>query len=347
MKKILLSFGVIAIVAIGVIGATRAYFSDTKLVTGNTFTTGTIDISVGTEDIIPVTLNDMKPSQVAYSNFTINNTGTNPVNVTKTIKNIVTSDPNTNEPECIDEGGIWVNDQCTSDQTHPWLQKHDIETTIQYDLSVKVYDENDRLVWNQTLNDMDKTIADKLDNPSFLGMIPAGYHMDVVESYHMNKDTTNWAQSDNMSFDILLSGEQLTGTAILSNKDQNRPEDNGWFVLGDKTGTLTYGVKDSKFNYTFTGTAPLANTGYSLVMYEEPISTPSSPEVWPRPVIIIGSGTTDGGGAMNIADSVDTGDMINAKIWLVKTSDLVGNTLSGWNPTDYLFDTGMLDYYKS
>lgn len=46
MKKILLSVGIIAIVAVGAIGVTRAYFSDTATVTGNTFTSGTMDLKI-------------------------------------------------------------------------------------------------------------------------------------------------------------------------------------------------------------------------------------------------------------------------------------------------------------
>jgi predicted ribosomally synthesized peptide with SipW-like signal peptide len=46
MKKILLSLGVIAIVAVGAIGATRAYFSDTATVSGSTITAGTLDLKV-------------------------------------------------------------------------------------------------------------------------------------------------------------------------------------------------------------------------------------------------------------------------------------------------------------
>ena len=335
MKKIILSLAVIAVVAVVAVGATRAFFSDTLTSTGNTFTAGTIDIAVGQEGFVPVNLVDMKPSQVAYSNFTVVNTGTNPVNVTKEIRNITTSENGVNEPE-----QKWYTDK------NGGVAKNDIDSVIQYDLSVKVYNSADELVWNQTLNDMDMTIAQKNGVPSFLGMIPEGYHMDVVESYHMNANTENWAQSDSMSFDIVLTGTQLTGTATLSNKDANRPVQDGWFVLGTKTGTLTYGVKDSKFNYSFTGTVPLANTGYSLVMYEEPFSIPSA-SGWPRPVQILGAGTTDGSGSITLTGNVDTGNMLNAKIWLVKTSDLVGSTLNGWNPSDYLFDTGMLDYYKS
>ena len=45
-KKILMSFGVIAIVAAIAIGGTVAYFSDTETSTGNTFTAGSIDLKI-------------------------------------------------------------------------------------------------------------------------------------------------------------------------------------------------------------------------------------------------------------------------------------------------------------
>jgi len=338
MKKIIISLCVIGAVAAVAITGTVAYFSDTETSAGNTFTAGTIDISIGEQGFIPVRLDDMKPSQVAYSNFTVVNTGTNPVNVTKEIKNLATEENGINGPE-----------QAYYDQNNLPEGKNDIDTAITYDLSVKVYNEGDNLIWNQTLNDMDKTIAEKNGQPTFLGMIPAGWHMDVVESYHMKADTDNWAQSDKMSFDIVVTGTQLTGTAVLSNKDPDRPVPDGWFVLGDKTGVLAYGVKDAMFKFSFAGVAPLVNTGYSLIMYKEPSSSPSSPAIWPRPVIILASTTSDGSGNVNIPDtSIDLNyDLLNAKIWLVKTADLAGSALSGWNQSAYLFDTGLIDYYDS
>jgi len=46
MKKILLSLGIIAVVAVGAVGATRSFFSDTETSTGNTFTAGAIDLKI-------------------------------------------------------------------------------------------------------------------------------------------------------------------------------------------------------------------------------------------------------------------------------------------------------------
>ena len=49
MKKVLISFSVIALIAAVAIGATVAYFSDTETSTGNTFTAGSIDLKVDSE----------------------------------------------------------------------------------------------------------------------------------------------------------------------------------------------------------------------------------------------------------------------------------------------------------
>jgi|ERR1035437_941965 predicted ribosomally synthesized peptide with SipW-like signal peptide len=46
MKKILFSLAVIAVVAVGTFGATRAYFSSTATISGNTFTSGTMALKI-------------------------------------------------------------------------------------------------------------------------------------------------------------------------------------------------------------------------------------------------------------------------------------------------------------
>lgn len=346
MKKILLSVMTIALVAAVGFGATRAYFTDTESSVGNTFTAGTIDIAVDNQNpwsrTTPYQLVDMKPSQVDYTNFTITNVGTNPANVWKKVAGVVTSDDVQSEPECVEGGGTWSGTACTGS----YVAKDDIDTAIEYDLSVKVYNAAGTEIFYQTLYNKDKTISQITGNGTFLGMIPEGGKMDVTESYHMQSATTNWAQGDKMTFDIVLTAEQLKGVAILENKSN----DGLWQVLGGDsyTGTFTYGVKDSMLTYTFTGVAPLASTPYSLIVYHESWSTPAG-SGWPRPVTVLGTATSDGSGNVSIAStSVElNGNLLNAKVWLVKSSDLTGSTMSGWNHSAYLFDTGLIDYYDS
>jgi len=347
MKKILLSVMTIALVATAGIAATRAYFTDTESSVGNTFTAGTIDIAVDDQNpwsrTTPYQLVDMKPSQVDYTNFVITNVGTNPANVWKKVANVATSDEVQSEPECVEANGTWSGTSCTGG-----TPKNDIDTVIDYDLSVKVYNAatGGTEIFNQTLYNKDKTISQIKETNVFLGMIPEGGRMEVTESYHMQSATTNWAQGDKMTFDIVLTAEQLKGVAILENKSN----DGLWQVLGGDsyTGTFTYGVKDSKLTYTLTGKAPLASTPYSLIVYHEPWSTPAG-SGWPRPVTVLGTAVSDGSGDVSIAStSVElNGNLLNAKVWLVKSSDLTGNTMSGWNHSAYLFDTGLIDYYDS
>ncbi len=349
MKKILISLSIIAGVAAIVVGATTAYFSDTETSTGNTFTAGTIDIAVNGSNPWTQTnqfvFTDMKPSQVEYSNFTIQNVGTNPVNVWKkvdvdTTNGGVAYGTASSEPECVEQSGQWSGTACSGG-----TEKSDIDTVISYDLSVKVKEGNN-VRWEQTLYNMDKTISQINGQGTFLGMIPEGWSMDVVESYHMLANTTNWAQGDVMPFGITLTGEQLTGTLVMEDKDSASAP---WIVKGDTTpkATLTYGVKDATFKFSLSGIAPLASTNYSLITYPETFSNPPS-SGWPRPITVIATVTSDASGNVTIpSNSVDLGTITNMKIWLVKSNDITGSNMTGWNPNAYLFETGLIDYYDS
>jgi len=350
MKRIIISLSIVGAVAAAVVVGTTAFFSDTETSTGNTFTAGTIDIAVNGENPWSQTgqyvFKDMKPSQVEYSNFTIKNVGTNPVNVWKKVDVVSEEENGINEPECVAYGGTWSGGTCNN----PTNVKNDISSVIQYDLSVKLYssDHATSPVWEQTLYNLDKTIAQiQGGNGTFLGMIPKGWHMDVVESYHMKNEAGNEYQSDKMTFNITLTGEQLRGTAVLEDKDPSN-----WRVKSETapTGTLTYGVKDSKLNFSFTGVAPLANTQYSLITYPESFSMPAMTNNWPRtPVTVLATATSDGSGNVTIpATSTELNtNLLNMKVWLVKSTDVSGNQMNGWNPADYLFDTGLIDYYDS
>ena len=80
-KKIILSLSVIGVVAAIAIGGTVAYFSDTETSTGNTFTAGTIDISVNDENPWneSFAFADMKPCYTDYINFRIDNDLSDPI----------------------------------------------------------------------------------------------------------------------------------------------------------------------------------------------------------------------------------------------------------------------------
>jgi len=70
-------------------------------------------------------------------------------------------------------------------------------------------------------------------------------------------------------------------------------------------------------------------------------------------LICLGSDIANGGGNVHIAESVDTGDLpiagdtnAGAKIWLALSSDVncSAQVMSGWNPTEYLFENNLITF---
>ncbi len=126
MKKIFgLAISAILVIALAV-GGTMAYFNDTETSTGNVFTAGTIDLEVNTENPWTSTIDgdwlDYKPDQtVAAAQITLENVGTNPMDVWMKITKTATSQGTDTEPELAEEAGT---------------PKHDIDTVIRYELTV-------------------------------------------------------------------------------------------------------------------------------------------------------------------------------------------------------------------
>jgi len=358
-KKILISLSVIGIVAAIAIGGTIAYFSDTETSTGNTFSTGTIDIAIDSQN--PWTghwdIADMKPCETGYINFEITNPGNSPVNIWKQITNVTTDDGDITEPECVYGGGKWdgVSQACDIDGVGwHYTPQHNLDDYIYYDLSVEVPMTNNSNDWHQVIyKDTDTThqILSHLGGAKiFLGMIPARGSMKVTQSYHLAPEVLNWAQADNMRFDIVITGEQLQGKVTLENK----AGDPDWEIKHDNTsGTLTYNMTGSTFDYTFSATGLKSSTKYRLIYYTDPWTGDN-------PGALIASFTTDGSGnivsttgsvdlGMDLPHSNDQNYPEGAKIWLVTANDYNGGTeatgpMTDWNPADYLFDTGLITY---
>ena len=117
-------------------------------------------------------------------------------------------------------------------------------------------------------------------------------------------------------------------------------KDISWdIVWGGAWGKMKFNLAGSTFDFNFNGHNLTASTGYSLIYYPEPQTT------WPHPVTVLSNGTSDAIGDIHLAGSHDfNNDMSGIKIWLVLTSDIVGGSLSGWNPTDYLFEHSTIDF---
>jgi hypothetical protein len=219
-----------------------------------------------------------------------------------------------------------------------------------YDLSVKVPIADNPDGWWQTIyQDKDnKRVGQINGQPIFLGMVPAGGSMKVTQSYHLIPETGNWAQADTMKFDIEIYAEQLKGELVLENKS-GAPD---WQIKGGDgiQGTLTYNLTSPTFDYDFHATG-LDNVSYQLIYYPDPWTSP-------KLVKLIGSPMTASGNRIDVTgQSVDLGIDLpdwntwkdqnhpeGAKIWLVPTSSLSGNTLLWQNTDKFLFETGLITY---
>ena len=311
-----------------------AYFTDVETVGTNTLQAGTVDIIIGEDYVIEFL--DMKPSYTEYYTFVIENPEDNPVNVWKHLYGYAFDGGDLTEPEEEEGSG-----------TGNYVEDCNIDRTIRYDLHVFVPIGTEGHGWWQTIY-YENIFLDELDcQDIYLGMIPAFGTMEVTQSYHMDKDTTNWAQGDIMTFHIEVKAEQLTGFIRLENKKE---AGGNWELLGLTDGIygdLTYNVRGPNFDYEFKGYG-LSDIEYCLIYYADP---------WPgsNPGYMIGKGTASGGSltltdsvnlGMDLPDSNDLNHPEGAKIWLVPSSDYDESTVSMkvWNPSDYLFETGLIVY---
>lgn len=117
---------------------------------------------------------------------------------------------------------------------------------------------------------------------------------------------------------------------------------------------LTWEGNGPTFNYSLVGQGLAAGTNYSLVYYADG---------WPgnNPGAFIGNGTSDPSGNISFSGTPNLGvDLptlpdgnfsVGAKVWLVRTSDYNGGSLSigpmtAWNPSQYLFEGNVYINYN-
>lgn len=145
----------------------------------------------------------------------------------------------------------------------------------------------------------------------------------------------------------VLAGKGKTGQAgksdtahLYLHEKENFVED-GWDIVEDGAwGKMTYKLSGSTFDFVFNGhdLKGEVDTGYTLIYYPDP---------WPGSgLICLGTGTVDEFGDVHIMGSINTGDLEDAKIWLVLSADVDCDTceMSGWNPTEYLFEFELITF---
>lgn len=354
MTRILISLVVIGAAAALVVGATTAYFSDTE--TGSaTISAGEIDISVNGQNPWEGTLNgelgDMKPCQTRYIDFVVKNRwNSNPVVVWKHIHVTEQSDGEITESECTEGGGTW-NSQATGADvcTGNYRERNNLKPYVIYDMEVTKNNDTEVLIdeeWDVRLDEVDSLWVP-------LGRLEVGEEMTVRQSYHLAPETGNWAQGDQLTFDIDIYAEQLLGSGpgptkhglVLENKDSE------WNpIIDGRWALLTYKYSSNQFDYNLMVKGMNSNTAYKLVY---------APDPWPQGLsggqsTLIAGFTTDTGGnwaesgsknlGYDIPHSDDDNSPVGGKIWLVLDTDHDGQQMTGWQPGEYLFESNLIKY---
>jgi predicted ribosomally synthesized peptide with SipW-like signal peptide len=250
MKKIITSIAMIAAVGALVVGGTGAFFSDQETSVNNTYTAGTIDISVDGENPWTNSWSNYldKPSQTNYMNFVIKNDGENAAKVWKRLTN-VENGPGTDEfcgassePEYVAGGGVFGTGICDNGTGagSGYVERDNLSAFMIYDMYVcnpgtetclfldddgfgnanKKPDMNTG--WIALIDETDQVRVDNVVDTwiKIADALEVDEELWVSQSYHLmtwddsgQPIVTNWAQGDTMTFDVELEARQLTAPA--------------------------------------------------------------------------------------------------------------------------------------
>lgn len=199
MKKALSSLLVIGVIGATAVGLSSAFFSDTETSSGNTFTAGTLDLTVDSEDNPPalIIVSDLKPGDDVFKDKILKVID-NPAFVWMHIKDLDNDQGVATEPEGVDEtllGG----------------PKSDIQNYLTYDLSVDA----------EVIIDFDDDILlpDAVSCWIPLGELPGNTNITVTQSFHFDETAADWAQGDTLTFTEEFYAEQVRNNPNASPPD--------------------------------------------------------------------------------------------------------------------------------
>lgn len=219
MKRILTSLVIVLLASTAVIGATRAYFSDTETSTGNSFTAGKLDLELGAGTPMPFSVANLYPGQTGTGKVTLTNTtGSLDGDLDVKIANMVQAENGLIEPELAagdyDNGGdldlsfviaayIDVNGNGTFDAG---------DYQLAYNGQKAVYPG----FWGGSFNY--SSVSSMLTGWNDIITMTAGQSVDLVIMWQLPTTWTypaynqNIVQTDSLGFDVLTSLEQVGGT---------------------------------------------------------------------------------------------------------------------------------------
>lgn len=197
LKRLLISLVVISATSASLVGLTSAFFNDTETSHGNTLAAGKLDLKInGTDNPQAiVNLTDLKPGDDRDVEKHIEVID-NPAFVWMHLKDIHRDQGEQTQPEIEEEGDT---------------PKDDIDNYLKYDLTVN----NTPLI----------TLGDNVLLPEAascwipLGQIPGATDITMHQSFHFDKDVTNWAQGDLLTFT-----EEFYATQVRNNPNPSPPD---------------------------------------------------------------------------------------------------------------------------
>jgi predicted ribosomally synthesized peptide with SipW-like signal peptide len=216
-RKLLISLALLGAMAIMVSLGSSAWFDDLEVSRGNTFTAGTIDIwvdgqakwSISHAVALPDGDAFLKPCQIGYIEFPVENRGNNPADIWKRISDATSTENGITEPEQ------------TYYNKHPGSQAKRIQDYMDFDLSLGSADTTPPghvIIPESNPANLNSVLGQWI----YLGQLQPGETMWVKQSFHLRVDTEtvtpntglphmNWAQSDQLVFDEQILGLQVTG----------------------------------------------------------------------------------------------------------------------------------------
>jgi spore coat-associated protein N len=205
MKKILISLMTIAMMAALIGGGVFAYFNDVETSTGNTFTAGTLDLTVDGANpwaSAKITAADMKPGSSGAVDCTLVNAGNLAGTLTVDIKSLVDSQGTCTEPECVNEGGTYSGGVCTGNTPVNLSTKMDIVVWVDNGAgggtaNNGVKDGTEQQLFSGTL-----AAADVAAAWSVTDGLGAGITTYIGISYSIATSVTNEIQADSSTFTI-------------------------------------------------------------------------------------------------------------------------------------------------
>lgn len=190
----------IAAVGAIVVGATGAYFSDTEISTGNTFTAGTLDLNLEGDniDVLMFNVSSLAPGSSGDEEVNLENVGNLDGFLDISFLNLVNDDVSCNDPESD------VDETCGASEVGELADNLDVLAYL---------DENDNNVYNAGTDVLiyDNKAVDIAGEQLSDQALSSGSTKIFRLEWSVDSSVGNIIQSDNTGFDVEFELAQTTG----------------------------------------------------------------------------------------------------------------------------------------